>query len=473
MTAEVARPRAVGRHPGWAHAGVAAITFVAVVAWSDVGRFYLWDEAVYASQLSGSHEPVEWRSQRAPGVVYLVAPVTLLTDSIVAVRLWLGIAGSLATAAAFAVWHRSVGSAALIAHVLFVTTGLVAIYLTELFPNLWFALAALAAVGLVVDRTAMPPRLVATVAALVGAASLLRPSEAVALAVMVGAVLVLRLGTRALPSLLWIGAGYLVGITPWLIRSFTTFGGPLERLDDARSRVGTEPGVRILDMVRLLDDPFGNHRDGVEILSVGVGLWFLVWMGCAIVGAVRSPRLASPVVIALASALALAVPFAFFKEHPAPRFLLPAIALLAIAAGAGLQRLSGTTRRAVLAGVVLSVLVIAQFRVYDDFREINQVARSRYLALGTQVDVLADGEDCLVISRRGGGQLAFLSGCDWAGGEPEDALDDGVHEPFLERGAAVFVVVSEADRVPDGWSSWSVAVDDPFDWHVARHPGAP
>lgn len=50
---------------------------------------YAWDEAVYLSQFSGDSPPVIFSAPRARGTAMLVAPVTVFTDSVVLVRLYL------------------------------------------------------------------------------------------------------------------------------------------------------------------------------------------------------------------------------------------------------------------------------------------------------------------------------------------------------------------------------------------------
>src|SRR5215468_6562159 len=63
-----------------------AVTFTcAVLLFAPLRVPLFWDESVYASQIS-QHMPMLWGAERARGMPLLVAPVTLLTSSVVALR---------------------------------------------------------------------------------------------------------------------------------------------------------------------------------------------------------------------------------------------------------------------------------------------------------------------------------------------------------------------------------------------------
>lgn len=85
-------------------------------------HFFEWDEAVYVAEVTPSVDPIKFDTHRAPGITLLVAPVTLVTTSVVALRVYLIFVSSAALAACFRVWSRVAGWAAPAAGGLFAST---------------------------------------------------------------------------------------------------------------------------------------------------------------------------------------------------------------------------------------------------------------------------------------------------------------------------------------------------------------
>ena len=65
-----------------------------------------WDEVVYVSQVSGHAPAAYFDAARARGVPLLVAPVTLLTSSQTALRVYLSVASGLGLFLALLAWRR-------------------------------------------------------------------------------------------------------------------------------------------------------------------------------------------------------------------------------------------------------------------------------------------------------------------------------------------------------------------------------
>src|SRR5712691_2449186 len=121
--------------------------FAAQLILFSVHRAPSWDEAVYLSQVTPGAHAVFFAPSRARGITLLVAPVVGLGGSIAAVRVFLAAASSVALAASFLPWISVLGPAAALAAFLFGLCWLGLFYGSEVMPNLWAALAGVAAVG--------------------------------------------------------------------------------------------------------------------------------------------------------------------------------------------------------------------------------------------------------------------------------------------------------------------------------------
>ena len=65
-----------------------------------------WDETVYVSQVSGHAPAAYFDPARSRGVPLLVAPLTELTSSVAALRVYLSVASGAGLTAALWVWRR-------------------------------------------------------------------------------------------------------------------------------------------------------------------------------------------------------------------------------------------------------------------------------------------------------------------------------------------------------------------------------
>lgn len=77
------------------------VALFAGAAWVLVppARAVEWDEAVYISQVAPWAIDIGWREHRALGLTWLVAPAVMLSDSVIALRLWVsGRRGAIASA---------------------------------------------------------------------------------------------------------------------------------------------------------------------------------------------------------------------------------------------------------------------------------------------------------------------------------------------------------------------------------------
>jgi hypothetical protein len=118
-----------------------------------------WDETVYVSQLSGHGPAAYFDPARARGVPLLVAPVVVVTASVVALRVYLALASGLGLLVALWAWRplRPTWVLAL-AGLAFGGLWVAQYYGPQAMPDEWVALSGLAAVGFFLQAAAGPGR---------------------------------------------------------------------------------------------------------------------------------------------------------------------------------------------------------------------------------------------------------------------------------------------------------------------------
>lgn len=435
-----------------------------------------WDEAIYLSQITPGAEPLLFAPSRARGITLLVAPPLQLGASVPQVRLFLVLASSAALIACFRMWAPVIGRAAPAAALVFAGSWPTLFYGSEVMPNLWAAFPGVAACAVLARRLTIGEgrndELIA--GGLVGLMALVRPLDALVLAaVLVVVPLVLRRGSVAWATL--VPLGVLAGWAPWLVEMGGRFGGPLEALAKA-ARVGHAGGVSLLENVRqylALSDgptagPFADPRVPIIGLLWLVGLSVLVALG--ILDARRRGDPAVAVVTAVAG-LALAVEYVVFTAVPAPRFLLPGLALLSIPAGLGLARLlpgilhPSSTGGVRVAGAFAAVIVVTAWTasqlVVATRIETGVVGhRDAATRAGAEIRRLANQEPCQVFSSASYPMVGYASGCraspmESAAGRWEDRVIRAERDGF--RRFAVF----EGQRAPAPPAGTSATADVP------------
>jgi len=313
-----------------------------------------WDETVYASQVS-AHVPAEFFSApRSRGITLLVAPVALLTHSTVALRVYLSVLSGLGLLLALLAWRRVRDTRVLaLAGGLFATLWVTEYYGPQAMPNLWIAFGGLAAVGCLLDALRRP----AARAPLLGLASalavaaLMRPSDAAFLALPLLVVSLLR---RRLWLLLATCGGFLLGSAEWIVEAYVRFGGIGGRLHaSSLNEGGLGLHWAVGDALRSLDGPIlcrpctvgWNHK------PLELTVWWLLLPVLVVVGVLverRAGRRGDALLPSLLPAwcgFSVACPYLFMIDYSAPRFLLPAYALLLVPAAALLARLAATAAR--------------------------------------------------------------------------------------------------------------------------------
>jgi hypothetical protein len=301
-----------------------------------------WDEVVYVSQVSAHSPAAYFDPARARGVPLLVAPVTLLTSSVFALRVYLSLLSGLGLFLALLAWWRLRPAWVLaLAGVAYATLWVAQYYGPQAMPDEWVAFSALAAVGLFLraaergraDTPGPTWPLLAGLATCVAVAALVRPGDAVFLSAgLVGAIIVVR-NWRQWQLLVATIAGLAAGCADWVAEAYVRFGGPLARLHAAgQEQGGFSLHFAVWDELRALNGPTLCRPCTVALRYPEISIWWLALPVIVVVGVLaarRAGRFGSSLLPAVCG-FCVAFQYLFMINYAAPRFLLPAYALLAI-----------------------------------------------------------------------------------------------------------------------------------------------
>lgn len=456
--------------PQWWLAVVAAAFLVAQMVL--VGGVALgWDESIYASQTDPRRPALAFTAPRARGTAWLAAPVLAATDSLWVLRAWFALLSSAALYVAYAVWLRSLrGPTVPLAAALFASLWTTVFYGPSLMPNVLVALAGLFATGAML-RTAQGigyPVLPWFGGAAVAVATLVRPGDVAPLLLSLAAAVVLwpPWRRRAIGLLVPLVLGAVVGALPWIVEAELRYDNTFLRVRRALSTQST--GERFVPdyQLRSLDGPLlcrPCNRDTQPIPPLGVVLWVVgtVLIALAVVLAVRrafrSTREATllPAAVGVAGAL----PYLFLVGYAAPRFLLPAYALVALPVAQALGWLAAPRGRPHPLGVgVVGALVLGH--VFIQLVWLNRViegtepGRARYVAIARALDAHGVRPPCTLVGTESA-PVAYVARCDqvWLGSPGDERFTPAE----LERRIATqsfAVVLRPGDQVPEYARGW-------------------
>ncbi|WP_188192196.1 hypothetical protein [Nonomuraea sp. SYSU D8015] len=465
--ASASRRRSLWARPGALLALVSVLYGVAQLVLVSPHLGIGWDETVYASQVSPHAPPAVFSAPRARGVPLLVAPVVAVTDSVFALRMYLTVVSSAALFCAFAVWLRIRDDHVVpLAALLFGACWLSLFYGNEAMPNLYVALAAVAAAGLVVlaERSRIAPVGLAVALAVM---SLMRPSDALVAAVALAAGALALLRRRRIAVLAGLAAGLAVGWGQWAIEAEQRFGGFFPRLRDAGEHNATGWSLTIVEHARALDGPtlcrFGADCGPVSPVAL---IWWLAIPVMALLGlwsVRRSPHL-PPLLLATGTALALGLPYLFYVDYAAPRFLMPVYALLSLpvaqAAVTGLRLRRPLVAAGVVAGL-LAHLVLQGAYAYGlaaaNGRDREQIGRA-----AAELRRMGVRPPCMIYGQSGV-QIGYLLGCDSQGVIQRFAEQTPSRIRTALRDGAQVVVVYKGLDLPSYMATWD-RTDLPGPW---------
>lgn len=377
-----------------------------------------WDEVVYISQVSKHVTAAPFDPARSRGIPLLVAPITLITSSITALRVYLAIASGAALFCSLLTWRQLRPAWMLaLAGLAFGGLWVTQFYGPQAMPDEWLAFAALAAVGLFLRAVGLPAGAaagrplgpartrLAALAALVAAAALIRPGDAVfVVVVLIAAALAVR-RWRSWPVIVAVVAGMAAGAAEWVAEAYARFGGPIERLHLASAeQAGFGLHLGVWAELRSLNGPTLCRPCTIGWKYPVLGIWWLalpLLVGAGVLAARRAGRLDSAA-LATACALGLAAQYLFGISYGAPRFLIPAYALAAIPIADLIAYLVARTRPAerpammAIIGLVLAGQLITQHAVL--MRQVADTVKlhNDYATVAADLHRLGVGAPCLI-----------------------------------------------------------------------------
>jgi hypothetical protein len=386
-----------------------------------------WDEAIYLSQIAPGAEALPFVPSRARGITFLAIPVLQLGGSLGELRLFLAVASSVALTVSFRMWARVIGLGAVAAALLFAAAWPALLYGSELMPNLWVALLCVAATAVLARRlTSGEQRYDELLAGgLVAVTALLRPLDAV---VLTAALILLPIAMRR-GTIVWtvhLLLGLAAGWAPWLVEMVGRFGSPAAAFD-AAARLGHTGEWALLENVRqylaLSDGPSIGPVANRQIPASGA-VWLVGMAVLTVIGfrAALLRGLLSSMVVPTAAGAALAAEYVVFTDAQAPRFLLPALAVLTIPAGFGLARiLTGVRERdgwgagrwvgAVAASTLVAVWAILQIGIATRVEAGVAGHRASAVRAGLRIRTLTAREPCFVFSEASFPMVGYTAGC--------------------------------------------------------------
>ncbi|MFJ2766786.1 hypothetical protein [Streptomyces sp. NPDC087300] len=399
-----------------------------------------WDETVYVSQVGPQAPAAYFSAPRARGVSLLVAPVASWSTSTTLLRVYLALLSGLGLYLALRVWRGLLAPRTLaLAAALFASLWVTVFYGPQAMPNYWVAVGALVTVGCFLraqrdrhgrgdrheqaDRHGQAGRggSAAEWGMAAGAAlmALMRPTDAVWVCLPLGIALVGVRRWRSWRLLAALAGGLAAGAAQWIVEAYLHYGGPMARLA-AGSRIQGGLGwhLAVDDQLRGLGGrPLCRPCTG-PLPDVPLVAWWLAipaLAACAVVVALRRRRAAAPVLTLLCAGSA-AVPYLFLIGYAAPRFLLPAYALLAVPIADVLSHLVGGASEARRPLVVLLVALglaghlAVQYAVLEDVVDRTDAAGSGYARAAAELHRLGVRPPCL-LTGHDAIPIAYYAGC--------------------------------------------------------------
>ncbi|WP_433411858.1 hypothetical protein ACQP1V_23875 [Microtetraspora malaysiensis] len=434
-----------------------------------------WDESIYVSQVTPGIPPAWFSAPRARGVPLLVAPVTVFTSSVIAIRVYLSLLSGLGLFLAYAPWVRlRPGAAVPAAAALFAGLWTTLFYGSEAMPNIWVAFCAVGGVALFCQTKRKGA--LAGLAIAFAIASLVRPTDASWLALP---LVVYGLATRRFRQIGAVVAGLAVGWGEWLVEAALSYGGPLTRLSAAGAKNEAGLHFSLGEHLRALDGPvlcrFGHPCGDIPLGHVA---WFAAIPVLAAVGlwAVRKPARRRPLLIATASGTALALSYIVTIGYAAPRFLLPAYALLALPVACGLASVARVRIGRVLVAAAMLAFFVLQGSTLLQRVDIEGAARQPDSLAAEALRGLGISRPCFLYGHAAI-QVGYLSGCGMVGittnyggyslPSPIDAA--------LVRGDWVGVLSNRKDTPAGFLASWRrvpLITTATEQWYLYRPPSA-
>jgi hypothetical protein len=426
------------------------------------------DEITYIARTSVRVSGVMLPPVHGQGVGLLAAPVTLVTGSLLAIRIWMAVLSAVGFFLTMLCWRgiRPMWVLAL-AGLIIASLAISQDSGVQIYPDWWGALGVLALTGLLLHAVngTMRGRLVLP---LIAVASLvivvMRPQNLVFIMGPAIIAVIVVPGWRQLRILAAMAAGTALGILQWIIGAYVWYGGLAERLHMAGQEppssaahpfslyfsLGTQ--LKVLSGPWYCIPPTGCQGWVMPWESV----WWVAFLGVSILGLVVTWRTAAraSAVLAAATAVWVIALYAFLVPFGAPRYLIPSLALMAVMAADAVAWLvtKARWRKAAVAFACIFLLsgIISQRFVVQQLAAAERSGRP-FIAEADRLRALGVRPPCAL----GSNPVAYYLGCSapWdgesmrkllahspqgAGGWRQEQLSDGttVYVPLASGHAA-------------------------------------
>ncbi|HEY7146747.1 MAG TPA: hypothetical protein VH637_21095 [Streptosporangiaceae bacterium] len=379
------------------------------------------DEITYIAQTSVQHSAVMLPPVHSRGPALLAAPVTLLTSSLLTLRIWMALLSGIGLLLAMLCWRGVrrdwvIATAGLILSSL----GIAELSGVQAMPDWWVALGAIAVIGLFLRAVSGQLR-PALALPLLGFATfflfLQRMQDAVFLIAPLMLAIVLVPAWRNIKVLTAIFAGAAAAVAEWVGESYAFYGGVLSRLHMMKQE---PPKLAIYFtlpyQLRVLNGPWyckphQCHQWDYRWMTI----WWVALVALAVAGVLaarRTARLNSSLVV-LASAVSLLLAYTLFVPYATPRYLLPVIALLIIPAADGIFWLPGAVARRwralAIAGIVAFLLggMYGEHLVKTKMASGQDITRADFTLKASLAQAAGVGPPCVDASP----SIAYYLGC--------------------------------------------------------------
>lgn len=377
------------------------------------------DEITYIARTSVRVSGVMLPPVHGQGAGLLAAPVTLVTDSLLAIRIWMALLSAAGLLLAMLCWRglRPMWVLA-VAGLVLASLAITQDSGVQVYPDWWGALGVLALTGLLLHavRGTMRGRLVLPLIALASfVIVVMRPQNVVFIMGPAILAVIVVPGWRQPRILAAMGAGTALAFLEWIIGAYVWYGGVAERLREA----GQEPPALRLyfslgTQVKVLSGPwYCIPPKGCQgWVMPWESVWWAVFLGVSVLGLAVTWRTSAraSAVLAVVTAFWVIALYTFLVPFGAPRYLSPSLALMAVLAADAVAWLV-TKARWRTAGVAFACVfllsgIISQRFVVQQLAAAEQSGRP-FLSKADQLRDLGVRPPCAVDSTA----VAYYLGC--------------------------------------------------------------